>query len=74
VATGLGQSETQAKTPVSLVQAFSQQAELEEPLDYKALEKPTVIRHSSPRDRKVVGSDTSMDYLDVPAFLRRQAD
>jgi cell division protein FtsZ len=58
VATGLGQSETQAKTPVSLVQAFSQQAELEEPLDYKALEKPTVIRHSSPRDRKVVGSDT----------------
>lgn len=75
VATGLGQPETQAKAPVSLVQASPQQAELEEPIDYNVLDKPTVIRHSSSRDRMVVGGDTSsMDYLDVPAFLRRQAD
>ncbi|QBQ53413.1 cell division protein FtsZ [Nitrosococcus wardiae] len=74
VATGLGQPETQAKAPVSLVQTSSQQPELEEPIDYHMLDKPTVIRHGSSRDRMVVGSDTSMDYLDVPAFLRRQAD
>jgi hypothetical protein len=23
---------------------------------------------------RAVGSDTDMDYLDIPAFLRRQAD
>src|SRR5699024_7624090 len=77
VATGLGHSEMQAKaTAVSLVQSSSQQAEIEEALDYRTLDKPTIIRNSngSPRDRKVVGGDTSMDYLDVPAFLRRQAD
>lgn len=72
VATGLGQSE--AKTPVNLVQTFSQSAEIEEPVDYRELATPTVIRHNSPRERRAVGSDTNMDYLDVPAFLRRQAD
>jgi cell division protein FtsZ len=72
VATGLGQSE--AKTPVNLVQTFPQSAEIEEPVDYSVLDKPTIIRHSSPRERRAVGSDTNMDYLDVPAFLRRQAD
>ncbi|MGR6034198.1 MAG: cell division protein FtsZ [Candidatus Nitrosoglobus sp.] len=72
VATGLGQSE--AKTPVNLVQNFPQSAEIEEPVDYSVLDKPTIIRHSSPRERRAVGSDTNMDYLDVPAFLRRQAD
>src|SRR5699024_2898636 len=55
VATGLGHSEMQAKaTAVSLVQSSSQQAEIEESLDYRALDKPTIIRHGSPRDRQVV--------------------
>lgn len=75
VATGLGQPEPQTKPAApSLMDAAFYHAEIEEPLDYHRLDKPTVIRHSSPRERMVVGGDASMDYLDVPAFLRRQAD
>lgn len=75
VATGLGQPEPQVRpATASLMDAAFHHAEIEEPLDYHRLDKPTVIRHSSPRERMVVGGDTSMDYLDVPAFLRRQAD
>lgn len=74
VATGLGQVESQAKPAVSFMDAVSHHNEMEEPLDYNMLDKPTIIRHGSPRERMVVGGDASMDYLDVPAFLRRQAD
>ncbi|ABA59301.1 cell division protein FtsZ [Nitrosococcus oceani ATCC 19707] len=74
VATGLGQPETQTKAPISLAQISSQQSEPEEPIDYHTLDKPTVIRHGSSRDPVTTSSDSSMDYLDVPAFLRRQAD
>ena len=44
-------------------------------LDYHQLERPTVIRN-----KRVVGGDvqpnydTDLEYLDIPAFLRRQAD
>ena len=48
---------------------------LEQP-DYSAMDRPTVIR----KDPKVAQSynesmhDKEMEYLDIPAFLRRQAD
>ncbi len=42
-------------------------------IDYKALERPTVIRNKA--DKDLVALDkASPNYLDIPAFLRRQAD
>ena len=42
-------------------------------LDYKELEKPAISRQQQRMGKKaVVGSD--MDFLDIPAFLRKQAD
>ena len=43
--------------------------------DYRHLDKPAVMRKENfSRAAAVVGSDTDMDYLDIPAFLRKQAD
>ena len=66
VATGLGHT---VKEEVSRVKVVS---DTSSKLDYKDFERPTVIRN------KVVGSNQPAiqdpDYLDIPAFLRRQAD
>ena len=43
-------------------------------IDYSKLERPTVIRKQAANDRYPVQSDGDLDYLDIPAFLRRQAD
>jgi cell division protein FtsZ len=41
-------------------------------IDY---DKPTVLRNEEQgQQKKVVNVDSNMDYLDVPAFLRRKAD
>ena len=42
-------------------------------IDFRRIERPTVIRN---REERVVPdlSDGNTDYLDIPAFLRRQAD
>lgn len=41
-------------------------------IDY---DKPTIIRKDEEAQQKqVAGSDINMEYLDIPAFLRRQAD
>jgi cell division protein FtsZ len=76
VATGLG-AHQKAQLPeepqVKLVEKKSDG----EP-DYRKLERPTVMRSS----QRVVGGDFStppnydsdLEYLDIPAFLRRQAD
>ncbi len=38
-------------------------------------DEPTVIRNSKPGQKKEFeNGDVNMDYLDIPAFLRRQAD
>jgi cell division protein FtsZ len=45
--------------------------------DYRQLDKPAIMRRqgsSRATAAAVVGSDTDMDYLDIPAFLRKQAD
>ena len=47
--------------------------------DYRQLDRPAVMRNRqgsgrAARAAAVVGSDTDMDYLDIPAFLRKQAD
>ncbi len=44
--------------------------------DYSKLDVPTQIRRSQQSAKAYVeaAEDKDMDYLDIPAFLRRQAD
>ena len=70
VATGLGeQGIKSSEKPVSLVQKTKNGE-----VDYGKLDKPTVIR-KQPRKVPVGGNQAEdLAYLDIPAFLRRQAD
>ncbi len=43
-------------------------------VDYDHLDRPTVIRKQAVGERYAAHSESSLDYLDIPAFLRRQAD
>jgi cell division protein FtsZ len=71
VATGLGQKlQTTAEKPVALVTPEGPDGEP----DYNQLDRPTVIRNKVAGERYATGTDGNMDYLDIPAFLRRQAD
>tara|TARA_B110000879_G_scaffold57061_1_gene80383 strand:+ start:1789 stop:2940 length:1152 start_codon:yes stop_codon:yes gene_type:complete len=72
VATGLG--DRHAK-PTKVVD----NTDREITTDYRQLDKPAVMRRqgssrAAAAAAAVVGSDTDMDYLDIPAFLRKQAD
>ena len=70
VATGIGSDARSTKDePMSLV---SNRAE--ENVDYKTLERPTVIRNRNDDHKPKAPSERDTDYLDIPAFLRRQAD
>ncbi len=69
VATGIG-CDTRVREDSPLLASKPPEPEL----DYKVLERPTVIRNQ-PESAEV--ADEKMadpDYLDIPAFLRRQAD
>ncbi len=70
VATGLGQDTVRMERDMRLV---AQAAGSD--VDYKRFDMPTVIRKQPARDKEpVVEVDTDSEYLDIPAFLRRQAD
>jgi len=70
VATGLGSDKGVADIPPSTVQPESNGE-----VDYKKLERPTAIRQKVVGDSVEMSADKeSMDYLEIPAFLRRQAD
>ncbi len=45
-------------------------------VDYKQFERPTVVRHDPRPARAPIKplEEQDLDYLDIPAFLRRQAD
>lgn len=46
-------------------------------LDYGKLDRPTVMRNQqvvAGRHARAVNLEANLDYLDIPAFLRRQAD
>jgi len=45
-------------------------------IDYSHYERPTMVRHKHPEAENIGagGKETDADYLDIPAFLRRQAD
>ena len=70
VATGLGKDKVEPDVPLSAVQPESNGE-----VDYKKLERPTAIRQKVVGDSVEVPEDKeSMEYLEIPAFLRRQAD
>ncbi len=72
VATGLGRGEQIQEQPVKL--AFKNNSG---EVDYGQLERPTVIRHqnlAAGGGRHGAAAEQDLDYLDIPAFLRRQAD
>ncbi len=75
VATGLGRPaqapvavQLPQEHPVKLVRKNSGE------IDYQRLERPTVFRNQPAEESGLLREGTNMDYLDVPAFLRRQAD
>ncbi|MBI2779512.1 MAG: cell division protein FtsZ [Gammaproteobacteria bacterium] len=45
-------------------------------IDYGKLDRPTVMRNQAVAGRhaQAISLDSNLDYLDIPAFLRRQAD
>lgn len=74
VATGLGQ---QVGKPTKVVD----NSDLAIDRDYRRLDQPTIIRKQEqsgqrhePALAKAVGDVPDMDYLDIPAFLRKQVD
>ena len=72
VATGLGtQAQELAKEDsVKLVVSKDNNGEV----DYGQLDRPTVIRNKVAAEKYKDTGDSNMEYLDIPAFLRRQAD
>jgi cell division protein FtsZ len=70
VATGLGQAETIRDKDMRLVTPSANGD-----MDYRRLDMPTVMRKQPPKESPL-GSPVAAhaEYLDIPAFLRRQAD
>jgi len=74
VATGLGECKSSSgsseERSVKLVQKVSNGD-----LNYDDLDRPTVMRNKNVSGNEgLASSEDNMDYLDIPAFLRRQAD
>lgn len=68
VATGIGDAKTQAH-PYKVVHS------VQKAVNYEDFDAPTVIRNRrSDDDLPDLPDEKGMDYLDIPAFLRRQAD
>jgi cell division protein FtsZ len=69
VATGLGKPEVAEKKPIKL---FDRTASGD--VDYHKLERPTFARRDGSHDRLPPAKEADLEYLDIPAFLRRRAD
>lgn len=76
VATGLGQEKVvEEPKPTKVVDNTISPRTAEGNNDYRELDRPTVARQAGNAARKLdTGENPDMDYLDIPAFLRRQAD
>jgi len=73
VATGLGMPEK----PNVVVDNMLTNAAMDGQVDYARLDRPAYARHSAALQQDNLAEDLenqNMDYLDIPAFLRRQAD
>ena len=70
VATGIGSDSRGKDEGVSLISGQEPEP------DYNVLERPTVIRNKPDKVESGEGEEKMVDpdYLDIPAFLRRQAD
>lgn len=82
VATGLGSiGAVRQEAPLKVVEARKSAAETAAG-DYRQLDRPTVIRNQqgaalareAARPAAAPAADRDLEYLDIPAFLRRQAD
>jgi len=70
VATGLGNDvQAAADIPTLVVDKT-----INGDVDYAQLDRPTVKRRQETTADTRPGSDANLEYLDIPAFLRRQAD
>ena len=69
VATGLGKQAANSESPMRIVRRPAAQAEP----NYHTLDKPTVQRQRAVGDG-LDGNGLQEELLDIPAFLRRQAD
>jgi len=73
VATGLGQPlEKRVIPPIHVVEAAQTRGEAAEP-NYQDFERPTKVRQQAATEQ-VPPAPQEFDLLDIPAFLRRQAD
>ncbi|MCH8502796.1 MAG: cell division protein FtsZ [Ectothiorhodospiraceae bacterium] len=70
VATGLGRPAMQQEKPQ--LKAVSAPRKPNGEVDYGKLDTPATVRKKAANDK--YGDTGDMDYLDIPAFLRRQAD
>ncbi|OUS01744.1 cell division protein FtsZ [Gammaproteobacteria bacterium 42_54_T18] len=75
VATGLGQALAAAK-PKRPVEAVPRRTPVEGVQDYKQYDTPARdrVRPQEPRRKPMVEANANREYLDIPTFLRRQAD
>jgi cell division protein FtsZ len=73
VATGLGQAVGMTERPMKVVRRSAPAMHKTREPNYTELEKPAVARKRAVGDG-VTGNDSLEDLLDIPAFLRRQAD
>lgn len=71
VATGLDNTEQMAVQPAPSVTIVKK--ETEDKVDYAGLDKPTIIRRGG-NQTLTANQKEDLEYLDIPAFLRRQAD
>jgi cell division protein FtsZ len=75
VATGMGAPPLPVKAPVKVMQKPATSN-----ANYDDLDKPTVMRKGGTHENRETRfgaqakKDIDLDYLDIPAFLRRQAD
>jgi cell division protein FtsZ len=72
VATGIGAPHVRVAEKPSLIDGTKPTPEAD--IDYAVLERPTIIRNQPDPVDKTSAEQTDPDYLDIPAFLRRQAD
>ena len=75
VATGMGAPPMAVKAPVKMMQK-----QMTSNANYDELDKPTVMRKGGTHENRETRfgaqakKEIDLDYLDIPAFLRRQAD
>jgi len=69
VATGLGHGLDRTEKPKLVVDRANNGE-----VDYDKLDRPAVIRKKAVGERFEAEPGSNLDYLDIPAFLRRQAD